>query len=227
MLDIRGVICDMDGTLVDSEPYHLEAWNRMLELYGHVPPSPHWNDDCIGLPDSYAIDKTILLFPDMAKHGDLLETKQQIFRELVRENGGTLAYHGVERALEQLRDARVGLGVGTNSVLANARATLEAAGLWDLLPVVVTADMVKHTKPAPDIYLAAAKGLELAPGNCLVLEDSVAGLEAARAAGCIVAGITNTWTPDKLVPSDMIFTSTASALDWVLEQTTENRLSPA
>lgn len=227
MEEINGVICDMDGTLVDSEQYHLEAWNKLLERFGHVPPGPHWNDDCIGLPDSYAVDKTIELFPDLAGRGDLLEIKQTAFRELVRENSDTLAFPGVRQRLKQLYDAGVGIAVGTNSVLANTRATLGAAGLWDFIPVVVTADMVRHSKPAPDIYQAAAKGLNLPPSQCIVLEDSVAGLEAARAAGCLVAGITNTWPADKLVPADMIFPSTASALDWVLEKSVENRLSRA
>lgn len=227
MFEIDGVICDMDGTLVDSEEQHLDAWNILLERYGHQPPWPKWNEDCIGLPDVYARDKTLRLFPDLEHVGDILEMKQQIFRDLVKSRGDGLVYPGVKQRLLSLREKGVAIAVGTNSVLVNTKATLQAAGLWDCFSTVVTADMVARGKPDPDIYIEAAARLGAAPSRCLVLEDSVAGLEAGRGAGCVVAGITNTWAREKLVPADLIFADTATALDWALEQTAERGMRRA
>lgn len=218
MTSIEGAICDLDGTLVESEELHLEAWNELLRRAGHEPPSPRWNDDCIGLPDTYAAAKTLRFFPDMGDVGDINNKKQVIFRELVREKGVALAYPGVRDMLARLREDGFPLAVGTNSILANTRASLDAAGLSGFFDVVVTLDQVENGKPAPDIYLEAAKRLGLAPGRCAVLEDSLAGIEAARRAGCLVLGIASTWAADRLGDADRIFDSTAGALGWIRDR---------
>lgn len=218
MRAIQGVICDMDGTLVDSEGLHLEAWNLMLESCGRRAPYPHWSDDCIGLPDQAALDKVLALFPDLAGTPDLLQCKQRFFRQLVAERGTGLTTPAIREKLEQLRDAGIGLAVGTNSNTPNTQATLGAAGLLDMFPVIVTASMVERGKPQPDIYLKAARDLGLDPADCAVLEDSTAGLTAARAAGCLVLGVATTWPAEKLSPVDLIFADTAEALEWTLAE---------
>lgn len=219
MPKIEGVLCDLDGTLVNSEPFHLRAWNMLIEREGHKPPSPHWNDDCIGLPDAYARDKTYDTFPDMRKYPNLLEMKQDVFRDLIAQNGEKLAYPGMAERLERLRRAGLKLAVGTNSVMKNTRASLSAAGLLQFFPVIVTLDRVQCGKPDPEIYRTAAEELGLAPERCVVLEDSTAGLASGKAAGCLVLGITNTWEASALADADMVFDSTAAAMDWILAQT--------
>ncbi|MCD8351455.1 MAG: HAD family phosphatase [Planctomycetaceae bacterium] len=219
---IDGVICDLDGTLVESEDLHLLAWNELVIRAGHQPPSPNWNDDCIGLPDTYAAEKTIGYFPDMGDAEKVNADKQIIYRELVANKGRALAYPGLYDMLKRVRDAGIPLAVGTNSVLANTKAALEAAGLAEFFPIAVTLDQVENGKPAPDIYFEAAKRLGIPPERCAVLEDSTAGLAAARAAGCLVLGLTTTWPADKLTDADHIFTSTADALGWVLAQREAN-----
>lgn len=216
---IEGVLCDLDGTLVDSEPSHLNAWNILIERDGHTPPSPHWNDDCIGLPDTYARDKTYDTFPDMrAKYPNLLEMKQEAFRELIARLGEKLAYPGVAEQLERLRLSGVKLAVGTNSVMVNTRASLTASGLLRFFPVIVTLDTVTRGKPDPEIYRTAAEKLGLAPERCAVLEDSTAGLASGKAAGCLVLGITNTWKASALTDAEKTFDSTAAAMDWIIEE---------
>lgn len=219
---IEGVICDLDGTAVDSEGVHMDAWNGVLEHFGFAPPGREWHEDCIGLPDADARDKTIRLFPSLEKHRDeIIDLKERIFRELVAKKGPALAYPGTRERLERLRGMGARLAIGTNSILANCRASLAAAGLAEYFPVVVTLDQVEHGKPAPDIFLAAAQRLAVPPGRTAVIEDSTAGLAAARAAGCVVLGVENTWPAEKLVPSDFVFPTTAAALDWVAERMRE------
>ena len=217
MREIAGVLCDLDGTLIDSEDLHLESCNILLEGYGCNPPH-HWNEDCIGLPDNYARDKAWAMFPALQDVSDLLEKKQEIFRDLVAKRGPRLAYPGVESKLAELKSAGVKLAVGTNSVLINTRAALEATGLARFFPVVVTLDQVRHGKPYPDIYAAAADGLGLPPGRCVVLEDSTAGVAAGKTAGCLVFGVLNTWSAAKLAGADRIFDNTPSAMAWMLEK---------
>ncbi len=217
MTRIDAILFDLDGTLIDSEPYHLEAWNRVLAHFGHTPPSPHWNDDTVGLPDAEARDKTIRLFPDMAPEGDnVLLLKQQFYRDIVREKGVKLAYPGVHERLAALQSKGVGLAVGTNSIMLNTTTCLDAAELTRFFPVVVTLDRVENGKPAPDIYLEAARQLGIHPSRCAVFEDSFAGASAARAAGCVVVGLANSVPLDNLPPLDQGFATTTEALDWVL-----------
>lgn len=200
---IEGVICDLDGTIVDSEGVHMDAWNDLIRHYGHTPPGTHWHDDCIGLPDSAARDKTIAIFPDLAEYKDeIVAMKERIFRDIVAKKGLAMAYPHTREKIRALRDLGVKLAVGTNSVLVNCAASLAASGLEEFFPVVVTVDQVERGKPAPDIYATAAERLGLEPARCVVLEDSTAGLESARAAGCVVVGIENTWPAEKLTPSD-------------------------
>ncbi len=215
MRDIDGVLCDLDGTLVDSEQYHLGAWNALLERNGHHPP-PDWNHDCIGLPDTYACEKTWRLYPDMRRYPNLLQMKQEAFRELIARHGAGIAFPGIARRLAELRAAGVKLAVGTNSIMQNTRATLAATGLAEFFPVVVTIDTVARGKPFPDIYATAAERLGLAPERCAVIEDSTAGLESAKAAGCLALGVTTTWPAERLALADRIFDSTASAMAWAL-----------
>lgn len=218
MIEIEGVICDLDGTLVESESLHLEAWNELIRRAGYQPPSPNWNNDCIGLPDTYAAEKTQKYFPEMGEAAELNDKKQIIYRELVKNKGSALAFPGVRDMLTRLRDIGMPLAVGTNSVYANTRAALDAAGLGDFFSIAVTLDQVEHGKPAPDIYLEAAKRLGKAPERCAVLEDSQAGIESARRAGCLVLGLATTWPADKLGDAHHVFGTTAAALGWVLEQ---------
>lgn len=217
MRGIEGVLCDLDGTLVDSEDLHLDAWNLLLESHGCNPPL-HWSDDCIGLPDTSTCDKARLLFPELRKVEDLLERKQDIYRELVVKRGPRLAYPGVENKLAELKAAGIKLAVGTNSVMRNTRTALEATGLDRFFKVVVTLDRVRLGKPHPGIYATAAGDLGLPPGRCVVLEDSAAGIAAGKAAGCLVFGVLNTWPAAKLAGADRIFDNTPSAMAWMLEE---------
>ncbi|MCC8189413.1 MAG: HAD family phosphatase [Planctomycetes bacterium] len=212
---IQGVLCDLDGTLIDSEGLHLEAWNALLDRY-HCHPPAAWSQAGIGFPDVMTRDTALALFPELATHGDILAQKQQLFREMVAARGSALVFPGVARRLQALAAAGFRLAVGTNSVSPNTRAAMTAAGLFDYLRVYVSLDMVANGKPFPDIYLEAARRLDLPPERCVVLEDSAAGVEAAKVAGCLAVGIANTVPADRLARADRVFASTPAAMDWLL-----------
>ena len=215
MREIAGVLCDLDGTLIDSEPFHQEAWNILVAQHGHTP-EPDWNRDCIGLPDIHACNKARALYPKLQDIPDLLEQKQATFRDLVRKQGKALVFPGVFEKLEELTAAGVKLAVGTNSILKNTRLCLEATELLRYFPVVVTMDMVKNGKPHPDIYATAAERLGLPPERCAVLEDATAGIEAGKAAGCLVLGILNSWPAEVMSRADRLFDNTPAAMGWAL-----------
>ena len=217
MPEIEGVLFDLDGTLVDSERVHLDAWNRTLSEYGLDLPEG-WNEEAVGIPDILTAERIARRFPGMPGGAVLHERKQDLYRRLVRECGPGIAYPGVAERVRTLRDRGIGMAVGTNSGRENTEAALEAAGILGFFPVRVTYDSVANGKPDPEIYATAARLLGLPPDRCVVVEDSVAGVTSGKAAGCLTLGVSTTWTASVLADADKVFADTPAALDWVLER---------
>ncbi len=216
-MKFEAVLCDLDGSLVDSEDIHFNAWKVLFARYGHDTPEG-WNDMFIGLPDKDALESALLQFTDLKGEKGLLDTKQQIFLELAKEKGAKLCYPGVAEGMAKLQEAGFKLAVGTNSIKKNTLACLEYAGLTRFFEVIYTLDTAPAGKPAPDIYQLCLRDLKVAPDKAVVLEDSVAGIQAGQTAGCTVLGVTTTWPAQKISMADKIFAATSEAIDWILEQ---------
>lgn len=215
MQTIRALLCDLDGTLIESESLHYEAWRLLMLEYGHTVDT-RWNDAYIGLPDTFAATGLYETYPGLPDADHILEEKQEIYRRLVRERGAGLVFPGVPERLKTLRQAGVRLAVGTNSIRKNTLFCLESVGIADMFEAVITLESVKNGKPLPDIYLAAADALGVGPGQAAVAEDSAAGVAAGKAAGCLVLGVLTTWPAETIAQADHMFPDTPAALDWVL-----------
>lgn len=173
------VIFDMDGVLADSEPVHLAAERAMLADYGHhlslaakQPFVGLANDEIMqGLIDMFSIDATV---------EELAAAKAGHQRALIPAMGG----FAVTTALVQrLAAASIPIAVASGSAPWNIEASLEAVGLAEFFKVRVSAEEVPAGKPAPDIFLEAARRLGVPPESCVVIEDAVPGVTAALAAG--------------------------------------------
>lgn len=219
MRDIAGVLFDLDGTLVNSEDLHLGAWNRTLAGFGLELPDG-WNAAAIGVPDIVTAERMSKRYPDLLPGKDEINNvKQNLYRRLVMERGRDIAYPGVEEVVLRLAAEGIGTAVGTNSDAANTETALAAAGLLDYFPVRVTLDAVARGKPDPEIYVTAARLLGLAPERCAVIEDSVSGVAAGRAAGCLTLAVTTTSPASALAEAERFFPDTPSAVKWILERT--------
>ncbi len=218
MKEFGAILFDMDGTLVDSEHLHTLAWARTLESFGIGPLPPDWADPFIGGADSETCAKIAGIYSVPAGVTRLLAIKQEIFRRLVAEQGAALAMPGIAPPLRRLRAAGCPMAVGTNGVLANCRAVLEAAGILEYFSVLSTFDQVERGKPAPDIYLAAAARLRCPPERCIVVEDSETGTKSGKAAGSFVVGIASSRPPQNLDAADIVLPDSAAALEWVADR---------
>lgn len=204
MKTLTGLLCDLDGTLADTEPLHCAAWIDMLrEDHGLTYDVP-WFDQWIGTSDRVVADYVI------GKHGlavsvdELIGAKQRRFHGLVRERGRGFA--GADEQLARLsRDFP--LAIATNSGRADADVVVPALGLDRFTSVVVTATDVENLKPAPDIYRLAARRLALDPAHCIAIEDSTPGGASAKAAGCYLIGLN-----DGVSMADETVTDNAEAL---------------
>jgi HAD superfamily hydrolase (TIGR01509 family) len=190
----RAVVFDMDGVLVDSGAHHREAWVAMCRDCGVTPPPDFWRLT-IGRTAEEAV--TLLVAGvDAAEARRLAALKREHYVRLVRR--GLLPIRGVPAFVERLVRDGVPRAVATSASRGDLERLLGALGLRRHFPVAVTADDVRHGKPHPEAYLAAATALGEHPGACVVFEDAVVGVQAARAAGMRVLGVTTAHTAAEL-----------------------------
>lgn len=174
------VIFDMDGVLVDTSPCHARAFADLWQRYGVDGPA---YASIAGRPTREVVAAYTAAIEEWT------EFKQSRAREYIRTE--PLAFPDVLPCLEALRRAGIGMGVATGASRENAYLTLSIAGIEPFFQYVLTADDIRHGKPHPEIYLRAT-GLAY-PARSIVVEDSVAGLASAAAAGvpaaCVRTGL--------------------------------------
>ena len=200
----KGLLCDLDGTLADSEPLHCRVWLALLEEgYGqHY--DEHWFEQWVGTSDRVVAGWLLEQHDWDTTVDQLIGQKQDRFHAAVRAEASTFV--GVPEMLERIA-RRFPLAIATNSGRADADLMIACTGLDRFTDVSVTASDVEHMKPEPDIYLLAAERLGLAPDTCIAIEDSGPGGVAAKAAGCYLIGLT-----DKVTEADEFAGSNAEAL---------------
>jgi beta-phosphoglucomutase len=184
---IQAVIWDLDGVIIDSGNEHRRSWHRMAQEKG-LPFTDEQFYATFGMRNSAIIP---LLWGEMPAERvqELADLKEAYFREFVRDAAQPLP--GSIELLSTLRDAGYRQALASSTPIKNIELIDDALGLNRYLSALVSGESVPNGKPAPDVFLKAASELGIAPQNCLVIEDAVAGVQAAHAGGmrCIaVAG---------------------------------------
>ncbi|WP_435547448.1 HAD family hydrolase [Desulfobacterium sp. N47] len=184
--DIRGVILDIDGTLIDSLSQYHEYFNRGLEEFALSPAPRELLFECLGMGIGL---RDILRRVTSSKLEDSVIDKiaKWILAEFVKVDMDVPLLPGVVETLEFLKaeGARIGLATGRASGGAYEWERLEHVGLAAFIDVILTAVEVPNRKPAPDLIVACARGMAVAPADCIAVGDTVADIIAARAAGAI------------------------------------------
>ncbi|MFI1619550.1 HAD family hydrolase [Streptomyces lydicus] len=175
------VIFDLDGTLVDSEPNYYEAGRRLLAGYGVADFSWEHHTRFIGIGTRETLEVLRREFGLDAPVEELLAGKNRVYLELARAH--TEVFPEMRALVEHLAAAGHPMAVASGSSRAAIEAVLAGTGLDALLTTVVSAEEVAHGKPAPDVFLEAARRLGADPATCVVLEDAAPGALAAHRAG--------------------------------------------
>lgn len=190
-MSFDAIIFDCDGVLVDSEVLAIRGERTALADLGLSYTPEEYVRRFVGLHDGLFFDH--LRADYLAAHGRAApdDFEEQVLAGRRREMAALSVIRGADRALAAARRAAGKIAVASSSRAAFLKGKLERMGLYDLAaPHVYSADLVANGKPAPDIFLYAAEKLAAAPARCLVLEDSVNGVKAGRAAGMTVWGFT-------------------------------------
>lgn len=217
------VIFDLDGTLVDSEPNYYRAGRTLLARYGV--PGFSWQEHTrfIGIGTRETLTTLRTEYGIEAPVEELLAGKNAIYLELA--GSSTEVFPEMRALVQRLHGDGIPMAVASGSSRAAIEAVLAVTGLDAYIPVYVSAEEVTHGKPAPDVFLEAARRLRAEPADCVVLEDAAPGAEAARAAGmrCIaVPYVAGTAGDPAFTAAELLFAggqsefSARAAYDWLL-----------
>ncbi len=212
---IEGVLFDMDGVLVDSEPFICQAAIKMFEEMGietkkedFTPFVGAGEDRYIGgVAEKYGITL------------DLAQAKKrtyEIYGELIKGNMKPLP--GAEEFIGKCRKKGLKIALATSADRTKMEANLGVMNMpLSVFDAVVNGLDVERKKPFPDIYLKAAELIGVSPSKCLVVEDAVNGVEAAKAAGCRCLAITSSFSREELGKADWFAGNLAEAPDEAIE----------
>jgi HAD superfamily hydrolase (TIGR01509 family) len=185
----RAVIFDLDGVLADSEPSWNEIDAQLLGEYG-VTYHGEYHRNVLGVSYRLAVEFYKKAFGLSVPTEELMRRRGEIAAEFFASRVGL--FPSAKAVLEELRQMNLRLAVATSSISASARPFLKRHGLTAFFDVIVTGEEIERGKPAPDIYLRAAEKLGIPADACLVIEDALSGIAAAKAAGMRVAAIPDT-----------------------------------
>lgn len=178
----KGVISDMDGVILDSEKLYVRFWCEAARSFGF----PMEREHALGirsLAHDLAEQKLQAVFGKQLQLDTVRAKRIELMDAYVEEHGIEVK-PGAEELLRFLKENGFRVALATATPAERARLYLERAGLLQYFDAVVSSRMVPHGKPAPDIYLYAARQLGLPPEACMALEDSPNGIRSAYAAGC-------------------------------------------
>lgn len=179
---MKGVIFDLDGVLVSTDELHYQAWKRLADELGIVNFTKEDNEKQRGVSRMESLEivlsKGDAVYSEKAKE-QLAEKKNNYYKELLQELTDSAVLSGVKETLEFLKGKGILIGVG--SVSKNTLVILERTGLAEWINQVSCGLDITKSKPDPEVFLVAAQKLGLPCGECLVVEDSAAGIAAANA----------------------------------------------
>ncbi len=191
-----GVIFDMDGVILDNNAWHKKSWLIFAEKYKFTLTDEDFDKRIYG-KTNHEILRTE--FPDAAEaeYDAWALEKEAMYREIYLPDFELVT--GLPALLDLLRSEKIPAGVASNAPKINVDFTLDTGKIRDYFQAVVYADLVERPKPFPDIYLKTASILNRQPQNCVVFEDSLTGISAAKAAGSKVVALTTTYARRNLM----------------------------
>jgi HAD superfamily hydrolase (TIGR01509 family) len=209
-MNITAIIFDMDGVLIDSEPAHKLAKERAFAHFGITLPENVY-EEYKGRPDETIMNEVIASLPEIKiDPQELLRSKHAEFEAVEHL---AVPIEGAKEFVNWAKD-NFRIALATSATPRNRQAALHLLGLSESFDFIVDASGFSRPKPDPEVFQNAARGVKVAPTECLVIEDSLNGVVAGKAAGCHVVAITTSFAKALLL---------ASGADYVVQSFKELR----
>lgn len=224
-IKVKAVIFDFDGVIVDTEPLHYRAFQRILDPRGLGFSWEQYVETYMGFDDRDAFleafgSKGLSL--DRQELASLISEKAAVFQTIIGE--GVSAYPGVVEVIKTFREAQLPLAICSGALRSDILPILDLLNVRDCFDTIVTAEDVVKSKPDPECYRIAYQQLcasrpesELSRSTTIAIEDTPAGISAASLAGLQVIAVTNSYPWNQLTDADL----TVNSLEQLLEFTSE------
>ena len=208
---LKAVIFDFDGVITDSEILHLRSFNKILAQFNVEIKKKDYYLKYLGFTDNDCFTRLIedgILKIDLKNIPELVEQKNVVFKELAKSDGKTI--EGVREFLNLLNENKVPMAICSGALLSEIELILDEANLRSFFETIVSAEHVKKGKPHPEGFLRALKRLNknrekpISARRCVVIEDSLWGLQAAKAAGMHTVAVTNSYDAEQLTIAEKI-----------------------
>ena len=211
---IKGVLFDMDGVLVDSESFICKAATLMFRELG-VKVSAEDFKPFVGMGENRYIGGVAEQYGINIDINKVKARTYEIYGEIVR--GKLKPLPGMHEFISKCRKKGLRLAIATSADRIKMEVNLKETGLSDdFFQAIITGLDVKDKKPSPEIYLKAARSLNIRPEDCLVVEDAVTGIESGKSAGCRCLAVTTSFKASALKKADWICDSLLNVPEEVL-----------
>jgi beta-phosphoglucomutase family hydrolase len=197
-MQLFGAIFDWDGVIVDSSRAHEAAWELLAAETGHPLPPGHFKAG-FGRKNEHIIPHILKWDVPPEEVVRLGRRKEELYRQVLLTTG-IAPLPGVREFLGAMHASGIPCAVGSSTERLNIEAILDVIGFEKFFATLVAAEDVTRGKPDPQVFLLGAQRIGVPPARCVVFEDALAGLEAARAGGMKAVGVATTHPPEKLRP---------------------------
>jgi len=223
-LEAAAVIFDFDGIIVDTEPLHYQAFQKVLTPLGLGFSWQEYVDTYMGFDDRdafievFAAKGKSVALPELH---NLIDHKANIFQQVIRD--GVTAYPGVLGLINRLHQERIPLAISSGALLCDIIPILKTLNIADCFDIIVTADDVTKSKPDPECYRLAFEKLishfpsiPLSPAKTIAIEDTPAGITSAKSAGLQVIAVTNSYSRNIISEATFVVESLEELLEFRL-----------
>jgi len=197
----KAVIWDMDGVIADTAPYHLKAWQEVLQKRGVNLTEEDFRHS-FGQRNDTIIRNALGKEVSQDEIDTIAREKEEGFRQRIRQDLKPLP--GVIKLIRSLTERRFKMALASSAPIENIQLLTRGLGINNCFHIIICDKDVTEGKPNPQVFLQAAKKLGIEPKNCIVIEDAVAGVSAAKKAGMRCLAITNTHPRTSLTEADLI-----------------------
>lgn len=197
----KAVVWDMDGVIANTAPYHFRAWRQVFQKRGVNFTEADFKHN-FGQRNDTIIKNTMGQDTPQNEIEIITQEKEASFRNMARHQIKSLP--GAIALLEALARHGFKMALASSAPMANIRLVITSLGIKDYFPIVVSGRDVTEGKPSPQGFLLAARRLGIKPKSCIVVEDAIAGVAAAKKAGMHCLAVTNTHPRKSLLAADLI-----------------------